>query len=107
MKNYNQEILKATEQSNKIKLHTDFNKSMDIIGKYPVLVQYIKLSDILFDWFDSMISKTKDGEIKRMKEKFTDETVMNLLIYSKNGDSNGLKPLVKDLKDSLSNMFGK
>ena len=107
MKNYNNEIVKATQQASKIKLHTNFNKSMEIIGKYPVLVQYIKLCDILSDWYENMINKTNDKELKEMRVDFVNESVNNIIIFSNTGDDNGLKPLVNDLKNVLSKMFKK
>ena len=105
MKNYRNNISKAIEQTDKIKLHSDFNKSIQIISSYPLLVQYIKLSDITIDWFDSMYINTQDIEIKEMRDRFFTESISNLLMYSINGDDNGLKPLVEGLIDSLSRMI--
>ena len=105
MKNYRNNILKAIEQTDKIKLHSDFNKSIQIISSYPLLVQYIKLSDITIDWFDSMYTNTQDIEIKEMRDRFLTESISNLSMYLINGDDNGLKPLVEGLIDSLSRMI--
>lgn len=105
MKNYRNNILKAIEQTDKIKLHSDFNKSIQIIRSYTLLVQYIKLSDITIDWFDSMYNNTQDIRIKEMRDKFITESISNLSMYSINGDDNGLKPLVERLIDSLTQMF--
>jgi hypothetical protein len=105
MRNYNNNILKASKQSEKMKLHSDFKKSIEIIRSYPLLVQYIKLSEITYDWFDTMYDKTKDIEIKEMKAKFVFDSIRNFEIYSENGDDNGLKPLINHLIDSFPQMF--
>ncbi len=107
MKNYNQQILNATEQSEKIKLDPDFKKSIKIISTYPVLVQYIKLSMIYVDWFEDMIKKTNDIQLKIYRGNFVYESMANLQIYAENGNVEGLKPLVQDMKKSLSKMFVK
>ena len=105
MKNYRKNISTALKQSNKMKLHADFNKSIQIISSYPLLVQYIKLSDITIDWFDSMYINTQDFEIKEMRDRFLTDSISNLNMYSINGDDNGLKPLVEGLIDSLSRVI--
>lgn len=104
---YQNEIIKSTEISKSIKLDSDFNKSMKIIGRYPVLVQFIKLSDVMYDWFDHMYSKTNDKEFLTMRDGFTQSIVHNLNVYVQTGSENGLYPLVQELKDSLSQMFSK
>ena len=104
---YQNEILKSTEISNSIKLDSDFNKSMTIIGRYSVLVQFIKLSDIMYDWFDDMYSRTNDKEFLTMKDGFVQSCVHNLSVYVETGSEIGLYPLVQDLKESMSQMFSK
>ena len=104
---YQNEILKSTEISNSIKLDSDFNKSMRIIGRYSVLVQFIKLSDVMYDWFDDMYSKTNDDEFLTMKDGFVKSIVHNLNVYVETGSEIGLYPLVQDLKESMSQMFVK
>jgi len=107
MKNYNQQILKASEQSETIKLHTDFRKSIEIISTYPVLTQYIKLSLIMVDWYEDMIKKTNDFGLKILRGNFVYESMGNLQIYAENGNIEGFKPLVEDLKKCLTKMFVK
>ena len=58
--NTTEQILQATEISESIKLCDDLEKSLKIIGKYPPLVQYIKLGNIFFNWFDWIYKETKD-----------------------------------------------
>lgn len=105
MRNYNNNILKASKQSEKMKLHSDFKKSIEIIRSYPLLVQYIKLSEITGDWFDNMYGKTKDIRIKEMRDKFMFDSARTLVVYSISGDDNGLKPLINHFIDSLPQMF--
>ena len=105
MKNYRNNILKASKQSNKMKLHPDLKKSIEIIRSYPLLVQYIKLSEITYDWFDTIYDKTKDIEIKEMRDRFMFDSSRNLVVYSENGDVNSLKPLINHFIDSLPQMF--
>lgn len=104
---YQNEIIKSTEISQSITLDSDFNKSMNIISRYPVLVQFIKLSDIMYDWFGDMYSKTNDKEFLSMRDGFTQSIVHNLNVYVETGSEIGLYPMVQELKDSLTQMFNK
>ena len=105
MKLYNQEILKASEQAETIKLDRDFVKSIEIISKYPVLTQYIKLSTIYVDWFEDMIERTNDKELKMQRAKFIYESMGILQIFSIHGNVDRLKPLVKEFKKTLTQIF--
>ena len=109
MKNisYQNEIIKSTEISKSIKLHSDFNESMNILGKYSVLIQFIKLTDIMSHWFDEMYYKTNDDEFLTFKDNFIEDVIGNLHVYVQTGNQIGLSPMVKDLKESLSQIFSK
>ena len=105
MKIYHKNISTALKQSNKMKLHSDFKKSLEIISTYPPLVQYIKLSEIEVEFWDRMYFKTKDVKMKENRDESISESISNLKIYAYNGNDNGLKPLVEVLIDSLSRMI--
>lgn len=103
-KNYKKEILKATKQSSKIVLDPDFNKSMKIISSYPILTQYIKLGDLFLVWCNVTIRKTNDPEVIEIKNSLIKDIIHNMELYSKNGDVEGLKTVVMDMKKTLGNI---
>lgn len=105
--NHRKEIIKSGIIASSIKLDSDFNKSMEIIGKYPVLVQVIKLSNIIYNWFDEMYSKTNDKEFLTMKEDFDNTMSHNLDVYMDTENEMDWIPMVQEMKDSLSQMFSK
>lgn len=102
-----QNLLKSVDVAAKVKLTGSFQQSMKQLDKYPVLVQYIKLSDVMYDWFDSMYSKTKDAEFLKMKQGFTTDTINNFDIYVQTGNVYGVSQMVRELKSSLSKLFSK
>ena len=102
------EIIKATSISKKIKLVSDFDESVRMIGKYPVLVQYIKLSSITTDWMIDMSKKTNDKVFSDNLVSFTVDNLNNLQLYVENGDpSNQLRSLNQYMVQSLKKCFGK
>lgn len=105
--NPKQNLLKSVDVAGKIKLTGSFQQSMNQLEQYPVLVQYVKLSDIMYDWFDSMYSKTKDAEFLKMKQGFTTDTINNFDIYVKTGNNWGVSQMVRELKSSMSKLFSK
>ncbi len=102
MKNYRNNIVNAFDQSEKMKLHSDFDKNMKIIKSYPILVQYIKLIEITEDCFDVIYQNTKNIEIKEMAERFKSAFLSDIKAYLKNGNDNRLKAPVEQLIESLS-----
>lgn len=105
--NPKQNLLNSVDVAGKIKLTGSFQQSMKQLDKYPVLVQYIKLSDIMYDWFDSMYSTTKDANFIVMKNGFTKDTINNFDIYIQSGNTKGVVELVDVLKNSMSKLFSK
>lgn len=105
MKNCNIDILNAVEQSEKMKLSTDFKTTIEIISSYPLVVQYIKLNEITAQLFNRAYSLTKDEEMKENRDAVISESVSNLEIYAYDGNDNLLKPIVNGLKDNLSRIF--
>lgn len=101
------QVLKATEVANKIKFVGDYKKDMKMLSKYSTLVQYIKLSDIMYDMFDTWYEKTKLSELLEMKSLFVESSVKNLKIFIDGGSESGLKVLVNDFKRTFSKMFKK
>lgn len=100
-------LLNSVKVSEKIKLAGTFKESMKQLEKYPVLVQYVKLSDVMYDWFDSMYSNTKDSKFIYMKQGFVKDTVNNFDIYVETGDINGIGQMVKELKSTMVQLFSK
>jgi len=102
MKNYRSDIFKALKESDKMKLHSDFEKNIEIISSYSTLVQYIKLIDITIDLFDDYYRKTNDVEIKELRNTLVSQRITNFSKYSENGDVNPLKPIIEGLIYFLS-----
>ena len=102
-----QNLLKSVDVAGKIKLTGSFQQSMKQLDKYPVLVQYIKLSDMMYDWFGSVYSNTKDPEFITMKNGFTTDTINNFDVYVQTGNIKGIGEMLKVLKHSMSKIFVK
>jgi len=102
-----QNLLKSVDVADEIKLTGSFQQSMKQLDKYSVLVQYIKLSNIMYDWFDSVYSNTKDPEFITMKNGFTTDTMNNFDIYVQTGNIKGIGEMLKVLKNSMSEIFVK
>jgi hypothetical protein len=102
-----QNLLKSVDVAGKIKLTGSFQQSMKQLDKYPVLVQYIKLSDMMYDWFDSVYSNTKDPEFITMKNGFTTDTINNFDVYVQTDNIKGIGEMLKVLKHSMSKIFVK
>ena len=112
MENYNQQILKATEQAESIELLPTLDKTIELINSYPLLTQYIKLSIIINEWFDEMISNSEKNFLvnfnwKLDRDQFITNMMTNLEAYSQTGDDSGLKPNVEHMKETLDKLFAK
>jgi hypothetical protein len=103
----NEQILQATEISKSIVMKGDFKKSMKIVGKYPVLAQYIKLNDVMYDWFGVVFNNTKNQEWLDMREDFTNDFLNNMIVFSQTEDIKGITKMVQQLKNEMSKLFGK
>jgi len=103
----NEQILQATEISKSIVMKGDFQKSMKIVGKYPVLAQYIKLNDVMYDWFGVVYKNTKNQEWLDMREDFTKNFLNNMIVFSQTKDLKGITNMVQELKNEMSKLFGK
>ena len=102
MKNYRNNIFKALKQSDKMKLHSDFEKNIDIISSYSTLVQYITLTDMTIDLIEKDYRISKDIKSIELKNVIVSQRISTLSMYSENGDVNPLKPIIEGLIYFLS-----